>query len=197
MAVFRKRLSSCFFAFRRSLERRRDLIAAISGTYRTSTRKGEVAREAAEEEDDEEVDPGTLVVRERQLGCSACTQDPARRDELERDGCTCRRTSSRSARYRDSKYLVFEEQLQELVHSGQRVIVFTQYLDTLDYIRNQLIARYGDRIACYSGRGGEIWDPVLNDWRVVDKAEVKARARRDDPRAIQILLGTDAASTRA
>ena len=29
MAVFRKRLASCFVAFQRSLERRRDLIAAI------------------------------------------------------------------------------------------------------------------------------------------------------------------------
>jgi hypothetical protein len=34
----------------------------------------------------------------------------------------------------------------------------------------------------------------LNAWRVVDKAEVKARSRRDHPQAIQILLGTDAAS---
>src|SRR4051812_6960243 len=29
MAVFRKRLASCFYSFRRSLERRRDLIAAV------------------------------------------------------------------------------------------------------------------------------------------------------------------------
>ena len=31
----------------------------------------------------------------------------------------------------------------------------------------------------YSGRGGEIWDPVVNAWRVVDKAEIKARSRRN------------------
>ena len=49
-------------------------------------------------------------------------------------------------------------------------------------------------MACDSGRGGEIWDPVVNAWHVVDKAEIKARSRREHPHAIQMLLGTDAAS---
>jgi superfamily II DNA/RNA helicase len=34
----------------------------------------------------------------------------------------------------------------------------------------------------------------VNAWRVVDKAEIKARSRREHPHAMQILLGTDAAS---
>jgi hypothetical protein len=34
----------------------------------------------------------------------------------------------------------------------------------------------------------------VNAWRVVDKAEIKARSRREHPHAIQMLLGTDAAS---
>ena len=33
-----------------------------------------------------------------------------------------------------------------------------------------------------------------NGWRIVDKAEVKARCRRDHRHAVDILLGTDAAS---
>jgi hypothetical protein len=94
----------------------------------------------------------------------------------------------------DSKFDAFLHRLAAVVAAGHRVIVFTQYLDTLDFIRNQLVARYGDRMACYSGRGGEIWDPAVNAWRVVDKAEIKARSRREHQHAIQILLGTDAAS---
>ena len=35
---------------------------------------------------------------------------------------------------------------------------------------------------------------MVNAWRVVDKAEIKARSRREHPHAMQILLGTDAAS---
>src|SRR5439155_10392254 len=53
---------------------------------------------------------------------------------------------------------------------------------------------YGGRMACYSGRGGEVWDPAANGWRVVDKAEVKARCKRSHRHAIDILVGTDAAS---
>ena len=82
----------------------------------------------------------------------------------------------------DSKFREFAARLSDLLDRGQRVIVFTQYLDTLDFIRDQLIARYGSRIACYSGRGGEVWDAAQNSWRVVDKAEVKARCKRSHAR---------------
>jgi hypothetical protein len=94
----------------------------------------------------------------------------------------------------DSKFEAFQDRLHRVVADGHRLIIFTQYLDTLDFIRDRLVARYGDRLACYSGRGGEVWDPALNRWRVVEKAEVKALSLRDHARAITILLGTDAAS---
>ena len=81
----------------------------------------------------------------------------------------------------DSKFDAFQRRLAAVVAEGHRVIIFTQYLDTLDFIRNQLAARYGAQMACYSGRGGEIWDPEVNAWRVVDKAEIKARSRREHP----------------
>jgi hypothetical protein len=94
----------------------------------------------------------------------------------------------------DSKFEAFQDQLNRVVADGHRVIVFTQYLDTLDCIRDRLVARYGNQLACYSGRGGEVWDAASNRWRVVEKADVKARSERDHPQAIAILLGTDAAS---
>jgi hypothetical protein len=94
----------------------------------------------------------------------------------------------------DSKFEAFRDRLDAVLAQGQRLIVFTQYLDTLDFIRDKLIAVYGDKIACYSGRGGEVWDAGQNTWRVVDKAEVKARCKHSHPQAIKILLGTDAAS---
>ena len=94
----------------------------------------------------------------------------------------------------DSKFEAFQDQLNRVVADGHRVIIFTQYLDTLDFIRDRLVARYGNQLACYSGRGGEVWDAASNRWRVVEKADVKARSERDHPQAITILLGTDAAS---
>jgi SNF2 family DNA or RNA helicase len=95
---------------------------------------------------------------------------------------------------RDSKFEVFEEQLHDLIESGHRVIVFTQYLDTLDFIRSRLEHRFGDEIGCYSGRGGEVWDPIANSWKAVEKAEIKARSKRNHATPIRVLLGTDAAS---
>ena len=65
----------------------------------------------------------------------------------------------------DSKFEEFKGRLDDLLARGHRVIVFTQYLDTLDFVREKLVARYGERIACYSGRGGEVWDAADNAWR--------------------------------
>jgi hypothetical protein len=95
----------------------------------------------------------------------------------------------------DSKFEAFQDRLNRVVADGHRVIIFTtQYLDTVDFIRDRLVARYGNQLACYSGRGGEICDVASNRWRVMEKADVKARSERDHPQAIALLLGTDAAS---
>jgi hypothetical protein len=196
MAVFRKRLASCFAAFQRSLERRRDLIAAIQQGLSDFDERHNLHGEISEEEEEEDFDAEitTLLDREHQR-LIRLYQNPQRRDELEAERLYLQDYITALGQVAvDSKFETFQQRLAAVVAEGHRVIVFTQYLDTLDFIRDQLIARYGDRMACYSGRGGEIWDPVVNSWRVVDKAEVKARSRRDHPQAIQILLGTDAAS---
>ena len=39
------------------------------------------------------------------------------------------------------------------------VIVFTQYTDTMDYIREQLVTQFQGRVGCYSGRGGRAVGP--------------------------------------
>jgi hypothetical protein len=196
MAVFRKRLASCFAAFQRSLERRRDLIAAIQQGLADFDAQRALYGDVAEEEEDEdfETDISTLLDRERQR-LVRLYHDPRRRDELEAERLYLQDYITALGQVAvDSKFDAFQHQLAAVVAEGHRAIVFTQYLDTLDFIRTQLVARYGARMACYSGRGGEIWDPLANAWRVVDKAEIKARSRRDHAHAIQILLGTDAAS---
>ena len=71
-------------------------------------------------------------------------------------------------------------------------IIFTQYTDTMEYIREQLRTFYGTRIACWSGRGGERWDPEAGAWISVPKVEVKQLFRAGEE--VKILLGTDAMS---
>lgn len=195
MAVFRKRLASCFVAFQRSLGRRRDLIAAIQQGLSDVDAQRDRHRDVTEDdEDDDDTDITTLLDEERQR-LVRLYHDPRRREELAAERlCLQDYIAALDQVAVDSKFDAFQYRLAALVAEGHRVIVFTQYLDTLDFIRHQLVARHGDRMACYSGRGGEIWEPLVNAWRVVDKAEIKARSRREHPHAMQILLGTDAAS---
>jgi hypothetical protein len=70
--------------------------------------------------------------------------------------------------------------------------VFTQYTDTLDYLREQLLPTFQNRLICYSGRGGERWDPTAKTWAPVSKKDVKDLFRAGDE--VKILLGTDALS---
>jgi hypothetical protein len=59
-------------------------------------------------------------------------------------------------------------------------IVFTQYTDTMEYLRDQLVTFYGDRVACWSGRGGERWSPTSKTWGPIAKADLK-RLQGADP----------------
>jgi ERCC4-related helicase len=195
MAVFRKRLASSFAAFRKSLERRRDLIAAVQRDLSVMDEAEQFQQTMSEgEEDDEEIDAAAALDRERQR-LLRLRADSQRRQKLEEERLYLQDyITDLNQIDQDSKFREFAARLNDLLDRGHRVIVFTQYLDTLDFIREQLISRHGSRIACYSGRGGEVWDAAANAWRVVDKAEVKARCKRSHARSIDILLGTDAAS---
>jgi superfamily II DNA or RNA helicase len=195
MAVFRKRLASSFEAFRKSLERRRDAIEDVQRGI--ASLKAEAFQDdllVEETELDEEATGSEALDREL-ARLLQLQQDPHRRAQLEAERVYLQeyiRDLEQMAV--DRKFKVFERTLTELVEDGHRVIVFTQYLDTLDFIRSRLAHRFGDQIACYSGRGGEVWDSTQNNWREVEKAEIKARSKKSHPRAIRILLGTDAAS---
>ena len=59
----------------------------------------------------------------------------------------------------------------------------------MDFLREQLRELYGNQVACYSGRGGELWHD--GQWTVVPKEVIKTRFREGD---IKILLCTESAS---
>jgi hypothetical protein len=69
-------------------------------------------------------------------------------------------------------------------------MVFTQFTDTMDFLRAEL-GRNGDlRIMCFSGRGGEVSNHD-GTWRVISRDDVKRRFREG---AADVLLCTDAAA---
>ena len=72
--------------------------------------------------------------------------------------------------------------LDDLTRDGYRqVMVFTQYTDTMDFLRRVLRERGGRRLLCFSGRGGEIPAAAGPDaWRRIDREQVKRRFREGE-----------------
>src|SRR5690606_39436260 len=90
----------------------------------------------------------------------------------------------------DTKTSHLLEVLHGLQARGYRqVLVFTQFTDTLDFLREHLVAA-GFSVLCFSGRGGERRDEG-GRWRVVSRDEARRLFR--EGRA-DILLSTEAAS---
>jgi superfamily II DNA/RNA helicase len=90
---------------------------------------------------------------------------------------------------KDSKLSYFFQILrQELLHR-ETILVFTQYTDTMDYLRDNLKQLYGSQIGCFSGRGGELLRE--GDWSPVSKNQIVSLFQQDK---IKILLCTESAA---
>ena len=91
----------------------------------------------------------------------------------------------------DTKLGKLKEVIASLQQGGyQQVMVFTQYTDTMDFLRDELRKVPGLTLMCFSGRGGEV---PTNDggWRVISRDDAKRRFRE---KQADILLCTDAAA---
>jgi superfamily II DNA or RNA helicase len=174
MTVYRRRLTSSFYAVRRSLERRLDFLRgqAVPGTV------------AGFDEDDLEQEDLTRDISEELEG-----EERSRfRGEIEyvEDFLAALRGLGGN----DSRVEQLLADLEEIFRRRDTVLIFTQYTDTMDFLREQLRHVYGGQVACYSGRGGEVWNGIA--WVQTTKEEIKNAFRQGE--AIKILLGTEAAS---
>jgi len=172
MTVYRRRLTSSFYAIARSLERRLEFLrggpdAAVPG--------GLVDEDFEEEDLDEDI-----LEKLAEVDRSIYREEMAYVENF-------------LAQLRlldvDSKVEQLQADLRLLLERRETVIVFTLYTDTMDYLRDKLRSVYGAQVACYSGRGGEVWDG--EGWKRVTKERIKADFREEK---IKILLGTDALS---
>lgn len=163
MTLYRRRLTSSFYAIRQSLQRRLDGIGITEDDYR-------------------ELDDADDAVIE---GLEAYLQptDPREIEYLEDLLRQFENTGE------DSKFARFLTILRQELIGRESAIVFTQYTDTMDYLRDTLARLYGDRVACYSGRGGERYEG--GEWRVVPKERIKRAFREGE---IKILLCTESAN---
>ncbi|MGH3041316.1 MAG: helicase-related protein, partial [Gaiellaceae bacterium] len=170
MTVYRRRLTSSFAAIERSLRRRLDFLEG-----KAAPAFGLTDEDKEEEELDLDLDEELEVV-DRALFEAEIEYIYDFLDDLQ-------------ALSGDSKWDRFRGELQELLARRDSAVVFTQYTDTMDDLRTKLAAVYGSEVACYSGRGGEVFDG--GEWRLTSKEEVKNAFRE---RQIKILLCTEAAS---
>jgi superfamily II DNA or RNA helicase len=169
MTVYRRRLTSSFYAVQRSLERRLAFLRGQAGL--------------GLDEDDLEQETLSLDVDELDLAERSLFRDEITyvEDFLHALGLLGGN---------DSKVEQLLGELRDVFRKRDTVIIFTQYTDTMDYLREQLRQSYGPQVACYSGRGGERWDGVM--WVPVTKEEIKNAFR--EGKEVKILVCTEAAS---
>ena len=91
----------------------------------------------------------------------------------------------------DTKAKILLDYLEQVKAEGyHQILVFSQYTDTMDFLRQYLQQQSNYKLVCFSGRGGEI--PTSgNRWRRISRDQTKQIFR--DGKA-DILLCTDAAA---
>ena len=205
MTVYRRRLTSSFHAVRCSLERRREVLRgrrqpgalvdaddlmsseesnARDATPAAASQTAPGAAEAAAALDAEDADADWDDM-------AAASADEHLADELaELDSFIDGLDSLPPDEPKVSK-------LYDLLESSftgghQSVVVFTQYADTLRYLRDRLWVFYGTGIVCYFGGRGQRWDPDAGEWGDLSKERVKELFREGDE--VRIMLGTDSMS---
>ena len=175
MTVYRRRLASSFVALRETLRKRRDAIDAGGRSERFGLDEDlpddEAADEAADADEAARLEQGALAQEQR----------------AEIDGLL----GAIGRLPPDSKLASLEDVLRKLRRAGyEQAMVFTQYTDTMDFLREALIEDGEWKLLCFSGRGGEA-PGADGAWRVIGRDDAKRRFR---DREAEVLLCTDAAA---
>jgi SNF2 family DNA or RNA helicase len=173
MTIYRRRLASSFAALGRTLA---DRLAAVEGKRR-----------------DEQTSLDD--VSDDEAGDEAMDVDDA--TQLEQEALEAEEASDIQALLRAVRALPTDTKARELLGSIRalrsegypQVIVFTQYTDTMDFLRD-FLRKNAVTVMCYSGRGGEVTE-ASGAWRPVTREETKRWFR--DGKA-EVLLATDAAA---
>jgi SNF2 family DNA or RNA helicase len=178
MTIYRRRLASSFFALRKTLEKRRQGVDGFLSAI-DEMRLDEDTADLIEA--GEEIDADTISEQERK---ALAFEEIASIGDLVDD----------IARLPvDTKAKTLVEILKELQGTGYpQAMVFTQFTDTMDFLREHLAAQSGFTVMCFSGRGGEVRG-IDGTWKIISRDEVK---RRFGERGADILVCTDAAATR-
>ena len=175
MTVYRRRLASSFVALRETLRKRRDAIDAGARSDLFGLDEDIPDDEAADEtvDSDEAAELEHIAL--------------AREQKAQINGLL----DAISRLPPDSKLDSLKSTLRELRRAGyDQAMVFTQYTDTMDFLREALVEDGEWKLLCFSGRGGE--EPGAEGaWRTIRREDAKRRFRGGEA---DVLLCTDAAA---
>ena len=162
MTIYRRRLASSFAALRSTLEKH---LSVIEGEYEVmeglgldeDTPDDETADDMPDAEEIAELEREALVAEERV--------------DIEDLLIRIRKCPP------DSKLGALREALAGLREAGYgQAMVFTQYTDTMRFLREELERGGEQRLMCFSGIGGEV--PTSDgSWRTIDRDDAKRRFR--------------------
>ncbi len=172
MTVYRRRLTSSFYAIQRSLERRLEFLKGMDTSL-------------TDDDDTDQDDLETDVTETFAFAAPETRKLFQGEIQYVEDFLSGLRTIGT-----DSKFERLTRHLNEFLKRRDSVIVFTQYTDTMDYLRDKLRQVYGAQVACYSGRGGERWNGKA--WSGTSKENIKTAFREHTE--VKILLCTESAS---
>ena len=175
MTIYRRRLASSFHALRTTLRKHLDAIAVDD--------QGQMAgsdEDAPDDETEDEMPDADEIAELEQRALAA--EEAHDIDHL---------LAGIDRLPPDSKLKILKDVLVELNEAGfAQTMVFSQFTDTMDFLREALRGEAGPRLMCFSGRGGEI--PTADGgWRTISRDEAKRRFRDGEA---DILLCTDAAA---
>lgn len=169
LTIYQRRLASSFYALERTLTKR---LANMGGITEEDVSQDETREEAMDSDDAEALARESLEDEEKSTI----------RDLLKAIAKVGTNTKARK----------LKSELDDALAAGyDSAIIFTQYADTMDFLKDHLAGEYpGETIACYSGAGGKVRDRA-GFWTECSKEQIKQRLKA---KAIKFLVCTDAAA---
>lgn len=178
MTIYRRRLASSFHALERTLASRQ---RAVEEEHLGVGQRRLILEEDVPDDDidDDSMDEEDAVSLEQE---SLALEE---KGDIERIRGMVKKLP------KDTKAKVLLQTLAEIKQGGYRqAMVFTQYTDTMDFLRDEVAMGLKASVMCFSGRGGEIRQHD-GTWRIISREETKRLFREGKA---EILICTDAAA---
>lgn len=177
MTIYRRRLASSFHALKHTLSKR---LEQLDERQRNDGTDEEPEEDVSQDETADEV-----MEAEEAL---AYEREALKVEEREEILALLRGIAKLGT---DTKALRLLDKLKDAFQEGyDSALIFTQYTDTMDFLRDFLAERLNMPIGCFSARGGETRD-TSGAWVRCSKEQIKRKLRTGE---VRLLVCSDAAA---